>query len=171
MLNDVPCKIYDLFFGTECQRFTGIVVGRILHHRTSGLEILFTWTTFLFDWHILFLLFRQFFKIWIAIRVPMKTPLTGQLQLLLRIKEREGWNERKSESNRWQNGACCNWMKHFWKWHKNMLILRIILQHCGRNAVIHLAFVLSWWQNTLFRATRACLVLVINKNIFIYIFM
>lgn len=111
------------------------------------------------------------FKIWIAIRVPMKTPLTGQLQLLLRIKEREGWNERKSESNRWQNGACCNWMKHFWKWHKNMLILRIILQHCGRNAVIHLAFVLSWWQNTLFRATRACLVLVINKNIFIYIFM
>lgn len=61
-------------------------------------------------------------------------------------------------------------MNQIWKWHKNILILRIILQCCGRNAVIHLAFVLSWWQNTLFRATRACLVLVINKNIFIYIY-
>lgn len=54
-------------FGTECQRFTGIVVGRILHHRTSGLEILFTLTTFLFDWYIFFLLFWEFFKVCIAI--------------------------------------------------------------------------------------------------------
>ena len=111
------------------------------------------------------------FEVWFGIKGHMTDAIYGAFRICLISPGRVGvdMNGRAAQIGRKVIGTATNWTS-FAKGHKNILILRIILQLCGsmQNCISHL---FCREDKTHSDFTRACLVLKIKKNIFIYIFM